>query len=307
MSGYRLPTGGRIDRGRNVTFTWDGTRHVGCPGDTVASALLAHGERVLGRSFKYHRPRGVMTAGIEEGGALVTLGRGADRIPNVKATQAEIHDGLEVSGQNAWPSVSAGPDRRREQPAGPVLRRGVLLQDLLRRDRARHARVDVLRALHPPRSRHGHAQRPRRPGRVRDRQRPLRRAGRRLGPRRAGGGRRGGGGRAGRRAGRAGFRARAGRSPTGWRRPSAASRPRAGWRSGSRRWRRRACGSGRARRRSGCTTTASSGCSSASPTTWPSRGTCRASGSASCARGASCWRPAPSSGPSSLAPTTGRG
>ena len=105
MTGYRLPRGGRIDRGRSVSFTWDGTRHIGHPGDTVASALMAHGERVLARSFKYHRPRGVMTAGIEEGGALVTLGSGAARIPNVKATQAEIHDGLEVSGQNAWPSV----------------------------------------------------------------------------------------------------------------------------------------------------------------------------------------------------------
>lgn len=105
MSGYRLPSGGRIDRRRNVSFTWDGTRHVGLAGDTVASALMAHGERILGRSFKYHRPRGIMTAGIEEGGALVTLGRGASRIPNVKPTQAEIHDGLEVHGQNAWPSV----------------------------------------------------------------------------------------------------------------------------------------------------------------------------------------------------------
>ncbi len=105
MSGYRLPKGGRIERGRSVSFSWDGTRHIGHPGDTVASALMAHGERVLGRSFKYHRPRGVMSAGIEEGGALVTLGSGAARIPNVKATQAEIHEGLEVSGQNAWPSV----------------------------------------------------------------------------------------------------------------------------------------------------------------------------------------------------------
>ena len=105
MTGYRLPRGGRIDRSRTVSFTWDGTRHIGHPGDTVASALMAHGERVLGRSFKYHRPRGVMTAGIEESGALVTLGSGAARVPNVKATQAEIHEGLDVSGQNAWPSV----------------------------------------------------------------------------------------------------------------------------------------------------------------------------------------------------------
>lgn len=105
MSGFRLTNGGRIDRNRNVGFTWDGTRHVGHPGDTVASALMAHGERVLGRSFKYHRPRGIMTAGIEEGGALISLGTGARRTPNLKPAQVEIHEGLEAWGQNAWPSV----------------------------------------------------------------------------------------------------------------------------------------------------------------------------------------------------------
>ena len=147
--------GGRIDRGRNVTFTWDGTRHVGCPGDTVASALLAHGERVLARSFKYHRPRGVMTAGIEEGGALVTLGRGARAHPERQGDAGR--DPRRAGGQRPE-RLALGPPRpdRGQQPAGPVLRRGLLLQDLLRRDRARHARVDVLRALHPPRRRHGH-------------------------------------------------------------------------------------------------------------------------------------------------------
>jgi len=105
MSGYRLAKGGRIDRSAPVNFTWDGTRHVGCKGDTVASALMAHGERVLARSFKYHRPRGVMTAGIEEPGAIVSLWSGARRVTNVRATVAEIAEGLEVRGQNAWPSV----------------------------------------------------------------------------------------------------------------------------------------------------------------------------------------------------------
>ena len=105
MTGYRLPSGGRIDRARSVSFTWDGTRHVGCAGDTVASALMAHGERVLGRSFKYHRPRGIMSAGVEEGGAIVSVGQGARRITNVKASMAEIYEGMQVFGQNAWPSV----------------------------------------------------------------------------------------------------------------------------------------------------------------------------------------------------------
>ena len=105
MTGYRLPQGGRIDRSRSVSFSWDGTRHIGYAGDTVASALMAHGERVLGRSFKYHRPRGIMSAGVEESGAIVSLWSGARRVANVKATTAEIADGLEVFGQNAWPSV----------------------------------------------------------------------------------------------------------------------------------------------------------------------------------------------------------
>ena len=105
MSGYRLNSGGRIDRAKNVSFTWDGTRHIGHGGDTIASALMAHGERVLGRSFKYHRPRGIMSAGVEEGGAIVSVGSGARRVTNVKAPAAEIVDGMEVWGQNAWPSV----------------------------------------------------------------------------------------------------------------------------------------------------------------------------------------------------------
>ena len=105
MTGYRLKEGGRVDRSTNVSFTWDGTRHIGFAGDTVASALMAHGERVLGRSFKYHRPRGIMSAGVEESGAIVSLWSGARRVTNVKATMAEIAPGLEVYGQNAWPSV----------------------------------------------------------------------------------------------------------------------------------------------------------------------------------------------------------
>lgn len=105
MTGFRLDQGGLIDRARPLDFTWDGRALRGFAGDTLASALLANGERVLARSFKYHRPRGVMTAGVEEGGAVVTVGAGARRTPNLKATEIELMQGLAASGQNAWPSV----------------------------------------------------------------------------------------------------------------------------------------------------------------------------------------------------------
>lgn len=105
MAARRLEQGGRIDRDRPVRFTWDGKTLHGYQGDTLASALLANNETVVGRSFKYHRPRGVTSAGVEESGALVTIGAGARRNPNVRATAQELYDGLEASGQNAWPGV----------------------------------------------------------------------------------------------------------------------------------------------------------------------------------------------------------
>ncbi|MEL7153505.1 MAG: 2Fe-2S iron-sulfur cluster-binding protein, partial [Pseudomonadota bacterium] len=105
MSGYRLPSGGQIDRSRALSFSWDDTRYMGYTGDTVASALMARGERILGRSFKYHRARGIMSAGVEESGAVVSLWKGPRRVTNVKATQAELVQGLEVWGQNSFPSV----------------------------------------------------------------------------------------------------------------------------------------------------------------------------------------------------------
>ena len=102
---FRLPSGGRIDRERPVSFSFDGERYSGFAGDTLASALLANGVRLVGRSFKYHRPRGVITDGVEEPNALVQLGIGAAGEPNVRATQVEIHDGLTATSQNCWPSV----------------------------------------------------------------------------------------------------------------------------------------------------------------------------------------------------------
>jgi heterotetrameric sarcosine oxidase alpha subunit len=103
---FRLATGGLIDRSAALAFTLDGRPLRGLSGDTLASALLASGERVVGRSFKYHRPRGVVTAGSEEPNALVELRSGSRREPNTKATTIELYDGLEAATQNAWPSVN---------------------------------------------------------------------------------------------------------------------------------------------------------------------------------------------------------
>lgn len=105
MSGYRLESGGLIDRGKRLNFTFDGKRYSGFAGDTLASALLANGVSLLGRSFKYHRPRGVYSAGPEEPNALVTLRAGARAEPNTKATVVELYDGLEAHSQNRWPSL----------------------------------------------------------------------------------------------------------------------------------------------------------------------------------------------------------
>jgi sarcosine oxidase subunit alpha len=101
----RLAGGGLIDRTRVLRFRFDGRAFEGHPGDTVASALLAHGVRVVGRSFKYHRPRGIVAAGADEPNALVELGAGARLEPNTLATQVEIYDGLVASSQNRWPSL----------------------------------------------------------------------------------------------------------------------------------------------------------------------------------------------------------
>ncbi len=101
----RVEGKGQIDRSRPVSFTFDGRDIAGFAGDTVASALLANGVRLMGRSFKYHRPRSVLTAGSEEPNALVTTGTGAQTDPNVRATVQEIYDGLVVRSQNAWPSL----------------------------------------------------------------------------------------------------------------------------------------------------------------------------------------------------------
>ncbi len=102
----RQASGGLIDRGHELGFTFDGQALRGYRGDTLASALLANGIRLVGRSFKYHRPRGILSAGAEEPNALVELGTGAGREPNTKATTIELREGLTAASQNRWPSLS---------------------------------------------------------------------------------------------------------------------------------------------------------------------------------------------------------
>lgn len=97
--------GGLIDRSQTLRFTFDGVGYLGHPGDTLASALLANGVRLMGRSFKYHRPRGPLSAGSEEPNALVELRTGARQEPNTRATVAELFDGLTAQSQNRWPSL----------------------------------------------------------------------------------------------------------------------------------------------------------------------------------------------------------
>ncbi len=95
-----------VDRSRPLRFTFDGKPYTGFAGDTLASALLANGVHLVGRSFKYHRPRGILAAGSEEPSALVTVSRDAARsTPNLRATQVELYDGLAAVSQNRWPSL----------------------------------------------------------------------------------------------------------------------------------------------------------------------------------------------------------
>ena len=101
----RIDGKGLIDRSQTLSFTFDDKRFSGFVGDTLASALLANGVRLVGRSFKYHRPRGILTAGPEEPNALVTIRGGARTEPNVRATVQELYDGLRARSQNRWPSL----------------------------------------------------------------------------------------------------------------------------------------------------------------------------------------------------------
>ncbi len=104
---YRLPSGGVLNRDKELTFRFNNKYYKGYEGDTVASALLANGVKIVGRSFKYSRPRGIMGSGVEEPNAILQLGATeATQTPNVKATEQPLFDGLVCSSVNGWPSVN---------------------------------------------------------------------------------------------------------------------------------------------------------------------------------------------------------
>ncbi|RUM98437.1 sarcosine oxidase subunit alpha [Pseudaminobacter arsenicus] len=106
MSTHRISAKGRVDHGKPVRFTFNGQRFEGRKGDTLASALLANGVHLIGRSFKYHRPRGILSSGSEEPNALVGVSRGVGRSePNTRATVLEVFEGLSTVSQNHWPSL----------------------------------------------------------------------------------------------------------------------------------------------------------------------------------------------------------
>ncbi len=102
---FRLDKGGRIDRSKPLSFTFNGQKYQGFAGDTLASALIANGVHFVGRSFKYHRPRGIMSAGPEECNALVQVGDDPATDPNTRATQLELVEGLKTEPQNCWPTL----------------------------------------------------------------------------------------------------------------------------------------------------------------------------------------------------------
>jgi sarcosine oxidase subunit alpha len=102
---FRVEHGGRIDRERKLQFRFNGKSYTGFDGDTLASALLANGVHMVGRSWKYHRPRGILSAGAEEPNAIFQLEKGARTIPNARATQVELYEGLDASSVNCWPSL----------------------------------------------------------------------------------------------------------------------------------------------------------------------------------------------------------
>ena len=106
MSSQRLDNYGKINREKIFSFTWQNKNYFGYEGDSLASALLANNIKIVGRSFKYHRPRGIMSCGVEESGGLVTIGTVDRRDPNVRVTTQELYQGLNSTGQNAFPNVN---------------------------------------------------------------------------------------------------------------------------------------------------------------------------------------------------------
>ena len=105
MQPNRLPSGGRIDRSKPLSFRFNGKKLTGYAGDTLASALIANGVTLVNRSFKLHRPRGIVGAGAEEPNAILQVGEGAYSEPNARATQVELYDGLVARSTKGWPGT----------------------------------------------------------------------------------------------------------------------------------------------------------------------------------------------------------
>ena len=103
---FRITSGGLIDRSKEISFIFNGKKYNGYKGDTLASALLANGVHLIGRSFKYHRPRGIIAAGVEDANGKVQLYKGNITEPNVNVTEVELVEGLRIESQNCWPSVN---------------------------------------------------------------------------------------------------------------------------------------------------------------------------------------------------------
>ena len=102
---FRLDNEGLINRDKKINFTFNGSKYFGYEGDTLASALLANGIHLVGRSFKYHRPRGFFGAGVDEPNAKLQVTINGYSEPNVNATEIELVEGLSATSQNCWPSV----------------------------------------------------------------------------------------------------------------------------------------------------------------------------------------------------------
>jgi sarcosine oxidase subunit alpha len=124
MPRNRTETGGRIDRSQKVNFTFNGRHLQGFMGDTLASALLANGIRLTARSLKYHRPRGIVGAGIEEPSTLVEL-MGDDASGNRPATTIPLRDGLVAKSVNCWPSPGFDPRPPQQHPSRVILKTGL--------------------------------------------------------------------------------------------------------------------------------------------------------------------------------------
>ena len=102
---YRISNEGLLNRNKEISFKFNGTKYTGYEGDTLASALLANGIHLVGRSFKYHRPRGFFGAGVDEPNAKLQILLNGHSEPNVNATEFELVEGIEATSQNCWPSV----------------------------------------------------------------------------------------------------------------------------------------------------------------------------------------------------------